>query len=82
MQYLQGETLAARIEKGPLPSADLLRYASEIADALDKVYRQGIVHRDPKQGNVMLTKAPSCRTLVWRRAERFSKEEILPLHRQ
>src|SRR6266849_7801917 len=36
MEYLEGETLAARIEKGPLPSADLLRYASQIADALDK----------------------------------------------
>src|ERR1700730_14915769 len=57
MEYLEGETLAARIEKGPLPSADLLRYASQIADALDKAHRQGIVHRDLKPGNVMLTKA-------------------------
>lgn len=57
MEYLQGETLAARIEKGPLSSADLLRYASQIADALDKAHRQGIVHRDLKPGNVMLTKA-------------------------
>jgi eukaryotic-like serine/threonine-protein kinase len=57
MEYLEGETLAARIEKGSLPSADLLRYASQIADALDKAHRQGIVHRDLKPGNVMLTKA-------------------------
>jgi len=57
MEYLEGETLAARIEKGPLPSAELLRYASQIADALDKAHRQGIVHRDLKPGNVMLTKA-------------------------
>jgi eukaryotic-like serine/threonine-protein kinase len=57
MEYLEGETLAARIEKSPLPTADLLRYASEIADALDKAHRQGIVHRDLKPGNVMLTKA-------------------------
>src|SRR5258708_6018109 len=56
MEYLEGATLAARIQKGPLPSADLLRYASQIADALDKAHRQGIVHRDLKPGNVMLTK--------------------------
>ncbi len=56
MEYLEGETLAARIQKGPLPAADLLRYASQIADALDKAHRQGIVHRDLKPGNVMLTK--------------------------
>src|SRR5882762_5979965 len=57
MEYVEGETLAARIERGPLPSADLLRYAAQIADALDKAHRQGIVHRDMKPGNVMLTKA-------------------------
>ncbi|MGB8524799.1 MAG: protein kinase [Candidatus Acidiferrales bacterium] len=57
MEYLEGETLAARIEKGPLPTADLLRYASQIADALDAAHRQGIVHRDLKPGNVMLTKS-------------------------
>jgi serine/threonine protein kinase len=57
MEYLEGETLAARIAKGPLPTTDLLRYASQIADALDKAHRQGIVHRDLKPGNVMLTKA-------------------------
>ena len=57
MEYLEGETLARRLEKGPLPLADLLRYAIEIADALDRAHRQGIVHRDLKPGNIMLTKA-------------------------
>jgi serine/threonine protein kinase len=57
MEYIEGETLAARITKGPLPSADLLRFASQIADALDKAHRQGIVHRDLKPGNVMLAKS-------------------------
>ncbi len=56
MEYLEGETLAARIAKGPLTTAELLRYASQIADALDKAHRQGIVHRDLKPANVMLTK--------------------------
>jgi eukaryotic-like serine/threonine-protein kinase len=57
MEYLEGETLAARIAKGPLTTAELLRYAAQIADALDKAHRQGIVHRDLKPANVMLTRS-------------------------
>src|ERR1700687_4310183 len=56
MEYLEGETLADRLGKGPLPVEQLLRYGIEIADALDKAHRMGIVHRDLKPGNVMLTK--------------------------
>ncbi|HEY4231579.1 MAG TPA: protein kinase, partial [Thermoanaerobaculia bacterium] len=56
MEYLEGETLADRLARGPLPSEQLLRYGIEIADALDKAHRAGIVHRDLKPGNVMLTK--------------------------
>ena len=57
MEYLEGETLADRLVKGPLPLEQTLRYGIEIADALDKAHRQGIVHRDLKPGNVMLTKS-------------------------
>src|SRR5712691_10239831 len=57
MEYLEGETLADRVAKGPLPLEQTLRYGIEIADALDKAHRQGIVHRDLKPGNVMLTKS-------------------------
>ena len=57
MDHLEGQTLAERLEKGPLPTEPLLRHAIEIADALDKAHRKGIVHRDLKPGNVMLTKA-------------------------
>jgi Tol biopolymer transport system component/tRNA A-37 threonylcarbamoyl transferase component Bud32 len=57
MEYLEGETLADRLGRGPLPAEQLLRYGIEIADALDKAHRQGIVHRDLKPGNVMLTKS-------------------------
>ena len=57
MEYLEGETLADRLGKGPLPAEQLLRYGIEIVDALDKAHRQGIVHRDLKPGNVMLTKS-------------------------
>jgi len=57
MEYLEGETLAERLLKGPLPLEQTLRFGAEIADALDKAHRQGIVHRDLKPGNVMITKS-------------------------
>jgi Tol biopolymer transport system component/predicted Ser/Thr protein kinase len=57
LEYLEGETLEQRLQKGPLPPAQLLGYATEIADALEKAHRQGIIHRDLKPGNIMLTKA-------------------------
>jgi serine/threonine protein kinase len=56
MEYLEGETLAQRLQKGPLPLEQVLRYAVEISDALDKAHRKGVTHRDLKPGNIMLTK--------------------------
>ena len=50
MEYLDGETVAQRLEKGALPLDQALTIAIEIADALDKAHRQGIVHRDLKLG--------------------------------
>src|SRR5439155_1499141 len=49
------ETLAKRLEKGPLPLEQMLKYGTQITDALDKAHRTGVVHRDLKPGNVMLT---------------------------
>ena len=57
MEYLEGETLAERLAKGALPLDQALKYAIEIADALDKAHRQGVTHRDLKPANIMLTKA-------------------------
>ncbi len=50
MQYVDGETLAARLERGPLALDEALRYATGIASALDKAHRAGILHRDLKAG--------------------------------
>jgi Tol biopolymer transport system component len=57
MEHLDGQTLAARLQKGRLPLEQALQCAVQIASALDKAHRAGIVHRDLKPGNVMLTKA-------------------------
>src|SRR5215472_1281515 len=55
MECVEGETLAKRLAKGPLPLEQVLKYGAQIADALDKAHRAGIVHRDLKPGNIMLT---------------------------
>lgn len=57
MELIEGETLAARLEKGPLPTAEVLRIGAEIADALDSAHRAGVIHRDLKPGNIMLTRS-------------------------
>jgi len=54
MEYLEGETLAMHLLKGPVPIEQVLQCAIEVADALDKAHRKGVTHRDVKPGNIML----------------------------
>jgi serine/threonine protein kinase len=57
MECVEGETLAKRLEKGAMPLEQVLRYGAQIAGALDKAHRSGVVHRDLKPGNIMLTES-------------------------
>ena len=73
MEYREGETLAARLRKGPLPFPETLRMGAQIDGALDAAHRQNLVHRDPKPGNIMLTRS-GIKLVVFG----LSKSEALP----
>ena len=70
IEYIEGETLSARLSRGPLKVDEALQIAMQIADALDKAHRHGVVHRDLKPGNIMLTKPGS-------RRERSAQAKLL-----
>lgn len=57
LEYVEGETLEKRLEKGPLPTKTVLRHAIEIAEALENAHRSGVIHRDLKPANIMLTRS-------------------------
>jgi Tol biopolymer transport system component len=57
MEFVDGETLAARISRGAMAPNEVMRYGAEIAEALDRAHRAGVVHRDVKPANIMITKS-------------------------
>src|SRR5258708_32565977 len=57
MEFLEGETLDDRLAKGPLPVTQILKYGTDICEGLERAHRSGVVHRDLKPGNIMLTKS-------------------------
>ena len=77
MEYVDGATLARRLEDGPLPLPLALRTAIGIADALDHAHRHGVVHRDLKPGNIMLTR-DSVKLLDFGLAKLKERDEQVP----
>src|ERR1700674_2736759 len=57
MECLEGETLAAALMRGPLPPEQVLKYGIDICEGLEKAHKSGVIHRDLKPGNIMLTKS-------------------------
>lgn len=57
MEYIDGETLSDRLKRGPVPVEQVLKFGTQLADALDKAHSCGVIHRDLKPGNIMLTSA-------------------------
>src|SRR5690242_13090846 len=57
MELVEGESLATRLTRGPLPMIEVLRIGTQVAEALERAHKSGIVHRDLKPGNVMLSKS-------------------------
>jgi serine/threonine protein kinase/tetratricopeptide (TPR) repeat protein/TolB-like protein len=83
MEYVEGETLAERVKAGALPMGEVLRLAQEIAEGLAAAHEAGLIHRDLKSANVIVTRAGRAKILDFglaRPASRRSDE--LPLTQQ
>ncbi len=74
LEYVPGETLADRLERRPIPAAETLRLAKQIAEALISAHRQHIVHRDLKPANIRITPDGTIKVLDFGLAKRFYPE--------
>ncbi|MEJ2145372.1 MAG: protein kinase [Acidobacteriota bacterium] len=74
MEYVEGETLQARLEQGPLSLKETLKLGSELAEALESAHEKGIVHRDLKPSNIMLTPAGHAKVMDFGLAKRLVAE--------
>jgi Tol biopolymer transport system component len=63
LEYLEGESLADRLQRGPLSATEVLTYSIEMADALDFAHRHGVIHRDLKPSNVFLCRGAGVKLL-------------------
>jgi serine/threonine protein kinase/dienelactone hydrolase len=72
MEYIEGQTLRERLDKGPLPLKDALEWAIEITEALSAAHEKGIIHRDLKPSNIMLPRTGHAKIMDFGLAKQFS----------
>ena len=75
LEYVEGQTLAARLTSGPIPVQETLEIGKQIADALEAAHQKGVIHRDLKPGNVMLTPARQVKVLDFGLARALSRDQ-------
>ena len=74
MELVDGETLAERIKRGPIPVEESLQIAMQICEALEAAHEKGIIHRDLKPGNVKITPDGKVKVLDFGLAKAFENE--------
>jgi eukaryotic-like serine/threonine-protein kinase len=77
MEYVEGETIKAKVARGPLDSSEIIRLAAQIAEALDAAHTIGIIHRDVKSANIMITPRGHAKVLDFGLAQRMAAHEQL-----
>jgi len=76
LELVEGDTLAERLRRGPLPLTDALAIARQIADALESAHERGIIHRDLKPANVKITQDGTVKVLDFGLAKATSKDAV------